>query len=440
MSSHATLSRTIPHALSLAAAAAACLGALGASAALAAPLPQAVPAEVGLSAARLEALDAAMQARVDGMDKAGIVVLVAKDGKVVHHKAFGMADIEGRVSMSPDSVMRLYTMTKPITSVALLTLYEQGKFQLSDPLDKYIPAMANLRVFSGVDAAGDITTEPSRRKPTIHDVFRHTGGFSYGSGTSPVDRVYQGLGLDNARASSLREMIEEKLPQAPLLYQPGEQWVYSVSHDIQAYLVEYFSGMPFDEYLDETIFRPLGMKDTFFGVSRERGARQAAVYGPDGNGKLKLVEDARGSRPAGDGDSYARFASVPFGGTGLSSTAMDYARFAQMLVNGGELDGARILGRKTVELMASNHLPPSVGMLSGRNAGSGYGLGVIVLVDPPASGTLGSVGQFGWAGAATTWVIMDPTEKMVSLLFAQHMPIDFPFAYTWQTLVYQAIE
>jgi CubicO group peptidase (beta-lactamase class C family) len=404
------------------------------------PLPSAQPSSVGLSAERLGVLDAAMQSRVDSMDKAGIVVLIAKDGKVVHHKAFGAADIESRLPMKPDSIVRLHTMTKPITSVALLTLYEQGKFQLSDPLDRYIPAMAGLRVFTGVDAAGNITTEPPRRKPTIHDIFRHTGGFSYGTGTTPVDRVYQQLGIDNARASSLREMIAEKLPQAPLAYHPGEQWVYSVSHDIQAYLVEYFSGMPFDEYLEKTIFGPLEMRDTRFGFSRERADRQTAVYGPGADGKLVRVEDRFGVRPEGDVGAYVRFADVSFGGTGLSSTAMDYARFAQMLVNGGELDGVRILGRKTVGLMASNHLPPVVGTLTGRNAGSGYGLGVIVLVDPPTSGNLGSVGQFGWAGAATTWVIMDPQEKMVSLLFAQHMPIDFPFAYNWQTLVYQAIE
>jgi CubicO group peptidase (beta-lactamase class C family) len=311
---------------------------------------------------------------------------------------------------------------------------------LSDPLEKYIPAMANLRVFKGVDASGNVTTEPLHRKPTIHDIFRHTAGFSYGTGTSPVDRIYQDLGIDSARATSLREMVTERLPQAPLLYQPGEQWVYSVSHDIQAYLVEYFSGMPFDQYLQKTIFGPLGMRDTCFGLARDKTARQTSVYGPSADGGLKLVEDREGRRPAGDAGSYARFSGVPFGGTGLSSTATDYARFAQMLVNGGELEGVRVLGRKTVELMASNQLPPAVGMLSGRNAGSGYGLGVIVLVDPPASGNLGSPGQFGWAGAATTWVIIDPKEKMVSVLLAQHMPIDFPFAYTWQTLVYQTLE
>jgi CubicO group peptidase (beta-lactamase class C family) len=411
-----------------------------ASIAGAAPLPHASPSAVGISAERLARLDAAMQARVDGKDKAGIVVLIAKDGRVVHHKAYGMADIEAREPMRPDSILRLYTMTKPITSVALLTLYEQGKFQLSDPLEKYIPAMANLRVFKGVDASGNVTTEPLHRKPTIHDIFRHTAGFSYGTGTSPVDRIYQDLGIDSARATSLREMVTERLPQAPLLYQPGEQWVYSVSHDIQAYLVEYFSGMPFDQYLQKTIFGPLGMRDTCFGLARDKTARQTSVYGPSADGGLKLVEDREGRRPAGDAGSYARFSGVPFGGTGLSSTATDYARFAQMLVNGGELEGVRVLGRKTVELMASNQLPPAVGMLSGRNAGSGYGLGVIVLVDPPASGNLGSPGQFGWAGAATTWVIIDPKEKMVSVLLAQHTPIDFPFAYTWQTLVYQTLE
>jgi CubicO group peptidase (beta-lactamase class C family) len=413
---------------------------LGVAEARAESLGTARPADVRLSPARLATLDAAMQAAVEKREKAGLVVLIAKNGKVVHHKAYGMADIEASVPMKPDSIVRLNTMMKPITSVALLTLYEQGEFQLSDPLEKYIPAMASLRVYAGTDGAGKTATEAPRRKPTIHDVFRHTAGFVYGTGNAPVDRIYQELGITNTAAKSLRELVAEKLPQAPLLYHPGEQWVYSVSHDVQAYLVEYFSGMPFDQYLKKAIFAPLGMKDTYFGLAQDRVARQTSIYGPDGKGRLKLVEDRSGKRPAGDSDSYARFANTPFGGTGLSSTAMDYARFAQMLVNGGELNGVRILGRKTVELMASNHLPPAVGMLTGRNAGSGYGLGVIVLVDPPASGNLGSVGQFGWAGAATTWVIMDPKEKMVALLLAQHMPIDFRFSYTWQTLVYQAIE
>lgn len=381
-----------------------------------------------------------MQSVVDKHDKAGLVVLVAKNGKLVHQKAFGMADVEAGAPMRTDSIMRLYTMTKPITSVTLLTLYEQGRFQLGDPLEKYIPAMAGLRVYTGLDSSGKILTEAPRRKPTIEDVFRHTAGFVYGTGTTPVDKVYRELGISATTATSLRELVTEKLPQAPLLYHPGEQWVYSVAHDVQAHLVEYFSGMPCDQYLEKTLFGPLQMRDTYFGLSSQNVVRQTSVYGPDGQAGLKRLEDRSGNRPGAEQDSYGRFSHRPFGGTGLSSTAMDYARFAQMLVNGGELDGVRILGRKTVELMTSNHLPPTVGLLSGRNAGSGYGMGVSVLVDPPASANLGSAGQFGWAGAATTWVIMDPKEKMVSVLLAQHMPIDFPFAYTWQTLVYQTLE
>lgn len=413
---------------------------LGSPAFAGAPLPTGRPADVGVSAARLATLDSAMQAVVDKHDKSGLVVVIAKNGKVVHQKAFGMADIEAGAPMRTDSIMRLYTMTKPITSVALLTLYEQGRFQLSDPLEKYIPAMAGLRVYTGVDSSGKILTEAPRRKPTIEDVFRHTAGFVYGTGTTPVDKVYRDLGISQTTAASLREMVTEKLPQAPLLYHPGDQWVYSVAHDVQAYLVEYFSGMPFDQYLQKAIFGPLQMRDTYFGLSPQNVDRQTSVYGPDGQGGLRRVEDRNGSRQGTEEESYSRFSHRPFGGTGLSSTAIDYARFAQMLVNGGELNGVRILGRKTVELMTSNHLPSAVGLLTGRNAGSGYGMGVIVLVDPPASANLGSAGQFGWAGAATTWVIMDPKEKMVSVLLAQHMPIDFPFAYTWQTLVYQTLE
>lgn len=409
--------------------------------ALAADLPAARPASVGLSAAGLARLGAAMQAEVAAGRKAGIVVLIARHGKVAYLKAFGMANRETGQRMRTDSLVRLYSMTKPITSVALLTLYEQGKFKLSDPLDKYIPAMKHLWVYAGENAYGTLVGAKPKRMPTILDVFRHTAGFSYGNSDSAVDFMYQENGISYAKAASLKDMVVDKLPRMPLLYQPGTRWVYSVSHDVQAYLVEHFSGMPFAEYLQKTIFDPLGMRDTFFGVPAKYVSRYSANYGPDGHGGIKQIENSDGRRPAGESGSYRRYTHIPFGGTGLSSTAMDYARFAQMLVNGGELNGVRILQKKTVQEMTSNQLPASIGFLDPPSpGGTGYGLGVSVLVDVAASGNLGSKGQFGWAGAASTYVIMDPKQDMVSIFLTQYMPTDFNLISKWQRLVYQSLQ
>jgi len=403
-------------------------------------LPGSSPEQVGLAPARLTALDAAMQAEVDAKRKAGIVVLIARHGKVAHHRAYGMANIEAGKPMQPDSLFRLYSMTKPVTSVALLTLYEQGKFQLSDSLEQYIPALQDLQVYTGENAYGNMEAEIPKRKPTIEDAFRHTAGFTYGLGQSSVDFMYQQNGISYDTALSLREMVTEKLPMMPLLYHPGEQWVYSVSHDVQAYLVEYFSGMSYAEYVQKTILNPLGMSATFFGVPDKIVDRYTANYGPDGQGGLKQIEGQDGKRPAGETGSYQRYTTIPFGGSGLSATAMDYAKFAQMLVNGGELNGVRILKPETVKLMTTNHLPAGIGYLQPPSAGgNGYGFGVSVLVDVAASGNLGSVGQFGWAGAASTFVIMDPKQDMVAILLTQYMPSDVNIRDLWQRLVYEAI-
>jgi CubicO group peptidase (beta-lactamase class C family) len=420
------------------------------SGALAAELPSAKPAEVGLSAERLARLETAIQAEVDSGRKVGIVTLVARHGRVAELKAYGMAERESKTAMKTDSLFRLYSMTKPITSVALLMLYEEGKFQLSDPLENFIPAFKNVKVFAGMDGT-NMKLEAPKRKPTIHDVFRHTAGFSYGFGGTPVDEAYHKNGLDFATATSLKDFVTDKLPKVPLLYQPGDQWVYSVSHDVQAYLVEYFSGMPFDQFCRERIFKPLGMTDTVFGVPKAYVARYTANYDlkdpKNPAAGLARIETREGvAPPDGTGNAlgnYARFTTIPFGGLSLSSTAMDYALFAQMLVNGGELNGVRLLGKKTVELMTTNNLPPNIpgiGFAPGlANGATGYGLGVSVLLDPARAENLGSKGQFGWAGAASTWVSMDPKEDMVLLLMAQSMAGDPNFAPRFQTLVYQAV-
>ena len=425
-------------------------GVLVTATALAAELPSAKPADVGLSAERLARLEAGMQAEVDSGRKAGIVTLIVRHGRVAELKAYGMAERESNTPMKTDSLFRLYSMTKPITSVALLMLYEEGKFQLSDPLEKYIPAFKDVKVFAGMDGA-NMRLDAPKRKPTIHDVFRHTAGFSYGFGPSPVDQAYQKNGLNFGTVESLKQLVAEKLPQMPLLYQPGEQWVYSVSHDVQAYLVEYFSGMPFDQFCRERIFKPLGMKDAVFGVPKEYVSRYTANYGAKDPGNpaagLVRVETREGVPPpdskAGPFGGYGRYTTIPFGGLSLSSTAMDYALFAQMLVNGGELNGVRLLGKKTVELMTTNNLPPNIpgiGFAPGTgSSATGYGLGVSVLLDPALAENLGSKGNFGWAGAASTWVAMDPKEDMVLLLMSQSMAQDPNFAPHFQTLVYQAL-
>jgi CubicO group peptidase (beta-lactamase class C family) len=422
------------------------------TAAGAAELPTARPADVGLSAERLARLDAAMQAEVDAGRKAGIVALIARRGRVAHLKAFGMAERESNAQMRIDSLFRLYSMTKPITSVALLMLYEEGKFQLSDPLEKYIPAFKGVQVLAGMDGERMLLT-PARRPPTIHDVFRHTAGFSYGfNPQDPIDRAYAQNGVDFGTSPSLKQLVAVDLPKLPLLYQPGERWVYSVAHDVQAYLVEHFSGMPFDQFCRERIFRPLGMTDATFGVPKSVVARYTANYAPRDPANpasgLVAVETREGVAPQGAPNAspiaagYGRYTDIPFGGLSISSTAMDYALFGQMLVNGGELNGTRLLGTKTVELMTSNNLPPHIPGISvgGPPSGAlGYGLGVSVMLRPPEGGNLGSKGTFGWAGAASTWAILDPEEELVLILMSQYMVADFDFAGRFQTLAYAAI-
>jgi CubicO group peptidase (beta-lactamase class C family) len=394
------------------------------------------PENAGFSQERLAQLDRAMQADIDQNKLAGIVVLIARHGSVVHHKAFGMADIESGKKMRTDHFVRMYSMTKPITSAALLTLYEEGKFQLTDPLEKYIPAFRGVKVYAGLDENGRMKYEEPRRKITIQDVFRHTAGFTYGgagdpSTLSPVDRAYVDAGIDFSKLNSLKELVD-KLATVPLQYHPGEQWIYSVAHDVQAYLVEYFSGMPFDRYVQTRIFKPLGMKDAVFGIPKEYVGRYTTCYGPAEGGGLKAIDKPESS-------NYARYTEHPFGGLSLSCTAMDYYLFSQMLLNKGKLGDVRILGRKTVELMTSNNLPPAIPNLGLMGPGTGYGLGVSVLLNPALEGNLGSKGQFGWGGAATTHVVIDPVEDMVCIYVTQLMPGDMSFNGRFKTLVYQAI-
>src|SRR5215467_3342433 len=269
-----------PRSLLAAFAASLFLAAAQAPAAPAAAAPASASALAGFSAERLQRLDRYMQQQVSEQHKAGVVVLLWRHGRVAFEKAYGVADLASRAPMRTDAIFRLFSMTKPITSVALLTLYEQGKFQLTDPLEMYVPAFKDVKVFAGLDADGHMILKAPTRKITIQDVMRHTAGFTYGYfGDTPVDRAYREAGLDYLKLDSVKELTE-KLAQMPLLFNPGERWEYSYAHDVQAYLVEYFSGMPFDEYCQKTIFGPLAMKDSAFGIPSGRAARYPTNYAP----------------------------------------------------------------------------------------------------------------------------------------------------------------
>jgi CubicO group peptidase (beta-lactamase class C family) len=309
-------------------------------------------------------------------------------------------------------------------------LYEEGKFQLDDPLADYLPEMVDLKLYVGEGDNGNMVLEDPARQPTVHDVFRHTAGFLYGGGGNRgIDRAY----ADAALMSGTLAELTRKLGKIPLAYEPGTQWVYSVAHDVQARLVEVLSGMSFDEFAQERIFAPLGMNATVFGRPDALKDRFAVIYGGQ-RGQL---------RPTGALDQPGA-ASRVLGGLSLSSTAADYARFAQMLVNSGELADVRILSRKTVDLMDSNHLPSGVtrGAAGGGTAGGeGYGLGVRVVTDPAAAGNLTSIGTFGWSGAAGTHFFVDREEDLVAVFMIQSMGGGAGPGMTdeFETLVYQAI-
>ena len=392
------------------------------------PAMAAESVEAGLSVERLDRLDALLEREIGAGRLSGMIVAVARHGEVVQ-RTYGYMNLETREKLRDDALFRLYSMTKPVTSVALLTLYEQGLFQLTDPLDKYIPQFANLKVYAGKDASGKPILEAPKRKPTIQDAFRHTLGLSGGLGNTDVDAMYREAGLGMFELESVSQEMD-RLAQVPLRYSPGDQWVYGLGHDVQAYLVEVFSGMKYEDYVQKTIFDPLGLRNTVFGVPPGMKARFATVYNRGADGKL--VPDTA--------DRYARFTDHAFGTLSLSGSAPDYLRFAQMLLNGGELDGVRILGRKTVQLMSQNHLPPNIPSITANGpAATGYGLGVSVTLSTSALGRLGSVGSFGWGGAATTVFSVDPAEDMAIVIMGQVLPSDDDLLRKVETLVYQAL-
>jgi CubicO group peptidase (beta-lactamase class C family) len=379
------------------------------------PFPEVKPETAGFSAERLKRLDSAMQAAVDTKTLAGIVTMAARHGKLVQQKTYGMQDIAGSKPMQRDTIFRIYSMTKPITGVAMMILYEEGKWRPNDPIAKYIPEFADLRVYT--EANGQPKLDPPAHPPTIGELMSHTAGFTYGVfGNTPVDKMYQQS--SPLQAGSFKEFIG-RMAKLPLVYQPGEGWVYSVSVDIQGYLVEKLSGKPFPEFLRDRIFVPLGMKDTAFYVAKDKLDRLATIYIPDpkGQGLAAVPRDSDVTKAPG----------LPSGGGGLYSTADDYLHFAQMLLNGGVLHGTRILSPSTVALMRTNHLP--AGLMSGKygigfytmQPGLGFGYDFAVFEDPTRFGSTAGKGTYLWDGVAGTWFWIDPTNDMVFVGMIQRM-------------------
>jgi CubicO group peptidase (beta-lactamase class C family) len=375
-------------------------------------LPLAKPESAGFSSQRLERLHALMQRVTADKSIPGAVTILARHGKVIDYRAYGLRDVESGTPMTKDTIFRDFSMSKPITGVAMMILFEQGKWLPSDPISKYIPEFAHLRVFKGVDADGKIILEDPIHPPTMHELMTHTAGFTYGYfGNTPVDKLY--LSEKVLESKSLEDMID-KLAKIPLLYQPGTKWVYSVSMDIQGYIIEKLSGQSLPDFMRENIFQPLGMKDTGFYVPAGKRSRFATLYRTGPKGEL-ITEPAQG----GFGGDFAEPPAMPSGGGGLVSTAADYYRFAQMLGNGGQLNGVRILSPASVKLMGSNHLAPN--LLTGEfgigwqrmRPGFGYGYDCAVEYNPPEADLPGGAGTFFWDGYAGTWYWVDPANDIV---------------------------
>jgi len=429
---------------------------------LAREIPTTQPARVGLDSERLERIGEYMNQAVGDGTMVGGMAVIARNGRIAYTETWGMKDREAGEPMTEDALFRIYSMSKPITGVALMMLYEEGKFFLNDPVARYIPELANLEVARSTADGGntrivsdgtqsvtlgagdeDLTgqTREPRRQPTIRDLLTHTAGFTYGVfGNTEVDQMYREAGI-LTDDTDLKEFVT-RLGRIPLQYDPGTRWHYSVSVDIQGRLVEVLSGMSFGEFLKTRLFDPLDMKDTSFVVPANKLSRLAQLYTPEGT-----AEGADGFRSMGRGplvvapdstsEGFMEGATFESGGGGLVSTARDYLRFSQMMLNGGELNGVRILSPKTVELITTNHLG-DISMGFGRT-GVGFGLGFAVALDQGDIGEIGSPGEYNWGGAAGTRFWIDPKENLIGIFMVQSIPHRTRLANTFKVLTYQSI-
>ena len=410
------------------------------------------PEKSGISKSKLLTMEKFFEEKyIQNGKLAGIQTLVARKGKIVHFKSTGLRDVENKKKIEKDTIFRIYSMTKPITSVALMQLFEQGLFQLADPVSKFLPEFKNPRVFvSG--SFPHFMTRSADRDITVRDLLTHTAGLTYGFHyRTNIDHAYRkvwtgpkGDNTDFSFPPLNLEDFSKSIASLPLEFSPGDKWNYSVATDICGRLIEVLSGKNLDEYFSENIFKPLKMKDTGFFVQKNKIKRFAACYERTPKEYLKLQDT---------GSSKSGYSSLPLhlsGGGGLVSTTEDYYNFCQMLLNGGTLNGKRILSRKTIELMTSNHLPENQDMVTMGSEGSfseirykgvGFGLGFGVNIDLADTQNSGSIGTYNWGGAASTFFWIDPKEDLICILMTQLMPSGYyPIRMQMQSMVYSAFE
>ncbi len=415
--------------------------------------PPASPESAGMSKQAFDRLEAHLKHRyIDAGRFPGTQVLVYRRGNVVHSTVQGFADLERKAPMKDDTIFRIYSMTKPLTSVAFMMLFEEGRVALDEPVHKYIPEWKNLGVFQAGTAPAFLTKPPSRPM-LIVDLLRHTSGLTYGfQQRSNVDAAYRELKIGEVVTSGTLDSMIEGLAKLPLEFSPGEAWNYSLSTDVVGYLVGKISGKPFDQFLKERILDPLGMKDTGFFVPADKVHRFAACYSADPKGGMTFhAADRKGDLTLQDDPTTSAYLKPPSflsGGGGLVSTAADYLTFCRALLNGGELGGVRLIGPKTLALMASNHLPggcdlPAMSRSLFSEAtynGIGFGLGFSVTMNPALTLIPGSPGEYSWGGAATTSFWIDPAEELIAIFMTQVLPSSaYPLRRELRTMVYAAI-
>jgi len=391
-------------------------------------LPVAAPESVGMSSPKLAKVDRIVEELRQQKKLAGATVMVARHGKVVYFKTFGKMDLEADKTMREDAIFRIYSMSKAITTAAALKLYEQGKLGLDDPVSKYVPDFKGIKVWSA-----DGNMAPTH-EPTIRDLMRHTAGLTYGIfGDSPVDKLYREANVLN-KSEDLKAMCV-KLGRLPLQYDPGTKWVYSVAVDVLGRVIEVASGMSFDTFLEKRLFGPLDMKDTGFYVPARKSDRLAAIYRSDGNGTLTNAENQAAS-------PYLTKPKLLSGGGGMVSTTRDYMRFLQMIAQGGELQGVRILKPETVALMTHNQLPAEVMPISmsvGKRPGVGFGLGFSVRVQASDQEASARVAEYGWGGMASTHYWTSPKDDLVVVTMEQTLPFSLLLETAVKGAIYDAI-
>ena len=397
------------------------------------------PENLGLCSRRLARIEDWAERLVADGKLPGVTTLVARRGAVAHLHCTGLADQARGMAMTPETIVRIYSMTKPLTSVAIMMLYEEGRFQLDDPITRFLPCFRDMRVAIG-GARGKIDTVPAERDITFRDLLTHTSGLTYGfMQAGLVDALYREQGVDFQTAETSLADVVERAAALPLIAQPGRAWNYSIATDVLGHLVAVISGQPFEDFLRQRVIAPLGMQDTDFFVPEEKHTRLAANYARGADGTLALIDDPTTSR-------YLRPRSVCSGGGGLVSTVGDYWRFCRFMLNKGELEGTRLLGRKTVELMTSNHLNGDMAAMGqprwseSTAEGIGFGLGFSVTLDPARAQILGTPGEYAWGGAASTAFWVDPAEEMAVILLTQLMPSStYPIRRELRVLSYQAV-